>query len=539
MNRKDSGIKPYILPCIIILSILISVMLSGCDGNGDSGNAKRLKKSGDSCLNVCDYVHSMDFYIDAVKEADRCGDTQTRTAATCNIGIIHATFKDNARAEFYFRKALEMAEKTGDKRIAGICVTNLILLSSASKDNDFFMKLLELKKKYPLQDNTYEQYWNHYSEAIRLLHRGETASARDNLKKAFDIAKAANLEPEHSVMTLVDTGTSWLKDNRADSAICYYNLALELGGIYPQQKREIYKRLTGIYSKSGDTDSLLKYQTLLLQLNDSVYDSESFNVTKNSLTAYEDEISEHRINEANWRFITMAAITAALAALLLIIYLTHRKLRNTYMVLWDKNNSLLQEIEYSRKWKEKCYFLEAQQQKEKQEFEITKTSMTTSADTSEEGMSDIPSDENKNTTGSDKLDPATRQRLDMEIMELIHDKGILYDPNLTINTVSSMLNVNSKYVSLAISETYGMNFRSFINRQRLDEACRRLADNEKYGKLTIAAIAADCGFKSTNNFIVIFKKFVGMTPLRYRNISKENDSRKQEGQVSCHSSDES
>ena len=92
MNRKDSGIKPYILPCIIILSILISVMLSGCDGNGDSGNAKRLKKSGDSCLNVCDYVHSMDFYIDAVKEADRCGDTQTRTAATCNIGIIHATF---------------------------------------------------------------------------------------------------------------------------------------------------------------------------------------------------------------------------------------------------------------------------------------------------------------------------------------------------------------------------------------------------------------------------------------------------------------
>ena len=206
------------------------------------------------------------------------------------------------------------------------------------------MKLLELKKKYPLQDNTYEQYWNHYSEAIRLLHRGETASARDNLKKAFDIAKAANLEPEHSAMTLVDTGTSWLKDNRADSAICYYNLALELGGIYPQQKREIYKRLTGIYSKSGDTDSLLKYQTLLLQLNDSVYDSESFNVTKNSLR-----------ENANWRFITMAAITAALAALLLIIYLTHRKLRNTYMVLWDKNNSLLQEIEDSRKWKEKCY----------------------------------------------------------------------------------------------------------------------------------------------------------------------------------------
>lgn len=43
-----------------------------------------------------------------------------------------------------------MVEKTGDKRIAGICITNLILLSSASKDNDFFMKLLELKKKYPL-----------------------------------------------------------------------------------------------------------------------------------------------------------------------------------------------------------------------------------------------------------------------------------------------------------------------------------------------------------------------------------------------------
>lgn len=70
-----------------------------------------------------------------------------------------------------------------------------------------------------------------------------------------------------------------------------------------------------------------------------------------------------------------------------------------------------------------------------------------------------------------------------------------------------------------INDTFKKNFRTFVNEYRISEAAKRLADNERFGMLTIRSIGEDIGFKSYSNFIDTFKKITGMAPSEYRKIA--------------------
>ncbi len=81
--------------------------------------------------------------------------------------------------------------------------------------------------------------------------------------------------------------------------------------------------------------------------------------------------------------------------------------------------------------------------------------------------------------------------------------------------------VNSKYVSKVINEAY-CNFRAFINEIRIREAQRRLLDTDRYGSFTIKTIAESVGYKSHANFILLFKKYVGISPSQYQKMATED-----------------
>jgi AraC-like DNA-binding protein len=57
--------------------------------------------------------------------------------------------------------------------------------------------------------------------------------------------------------------------------------------------------------------------------------------------------------------------------------------------------------------------------------------------------------------------------------------------------------------------------------------CQRLVDEENYGQLTIAAIANTVGYNSMNNFILFFKRIVGMTPSKYRQLALKEQQKDQ------------
>ncbi len=87
--------------------------------------------------------------------------------------------------------------------------------------------------------------------------------------------------------------------------------------------------------------------------------------------------------------------------------------------------------------------------------------------------------------------------------------------DLTIFDLSKQLDTNYKYLSKIINNDYNMNFATYINEYRIEEAKSQLTD-EKGQIYKIEAIANMVGFKSKSAFNNAFKKMVGVTPSQFR-----------------------
>jgi AraC-like DNA-binding protein len=106
----------------------------------------------------------------------------------------------------------------------------------------------------------------------------------------------------------------------------------------------------------------------------------------------------------------------------------------------------------------------------------------------------------------------------------VFDKQKLYlDPELHLKTVIRILGTNKKYLHQAISENSDANFRSFINRYRVDEAKRIMESGvEKNEQVNLAEMYASAGFNSSTSFYRAFKQVTGLAPRDYlREIKSE------------------
>lgn len=89
-------------------------------------------------------------------------------------------------------------------------------------------------------------------------------------------------------------------------------------------------------------------------------------------------------------------------------------------------------------------------------------------------------------------------------------------PDYNLNLLAAGVGANVSYVSKAINVNGGKNFRALLNEYRIREACQRLSDTDRYGHLTLQAIAESVGFVSASSFIRAFKQVTGTTPSNYK-----------------------
>ena len=103
----------------------------------------------------------------------------------------------------------------------------------------------------------------------------------------------------------------------------------------------------------------------------------------------------------------------------------------------------------------------------------------------------------------------------------------VFDCNFSISRLSELVGTNLHYLSQIINETYGKNFRAFINEYRIKEAQRRLMNTEKYSNYTIKAIAESVGYKSHSSFITLFRNATGITPSLYQQLANQQKNKEQ------------
>ena len=105
----------------------------------------------------------------------------------------------------------------------------------------------------------------------------------------------------------------------------------------------------------------------------------------------------------------------------------------------------------------------------------------------------------------------------------VSDPANFCDPEFSINILARLCNSNTRYISQAINETTGDNFRTLVNGYRIREARRRLTADPSFADLTISSVGESVGFKSASNFINAFKKVTGMTPSLYQRMARSKE----------------
>jgi AraC-like DNA-binding protein len=87
------------------------------------------------------------------------------------------------------------------------------------------------------------------------------------------------------------------------------------------------------------------------------------------------------------------------------------------------------------------------------------------------------------------------------------------DPDLTLARLSRKLVIPAKPLSTAINRVKGENLSRYINRQRIEEACRRLQAGQ-----SVTAAMLDSGFNTKSNFNREFLRIKGVSPSRWQNL---------------------
>lgn len=102
-----------------------------------------------------------------------------------------------------------------------------------------------------------------------------------------------------------------------------------------------------------------------------------------------------------------------------------------------------------------------------------------------------------------------------EIDSFVINSQKFLDPNLSLESLSEELGMSNSSLSKLMNSYAGSNFSDYINKFRVEEAQKLLADTSFSG-YTIVAIGLECGFNSKSTFYSAFKKFTKLTPASYR-----------------------
>ncbi|MEP0368828.1 MAG: helix-turn-helix domain-containing protein [Cyclobacteriaceae bacterium] len=111
------------------------------------------------------------------------------------------------------------------------------------------------------------------------------------------------------------------------------------------------------------------------------------------------------------------------------------------------------------------------------------------------------------------------QDIQQKLTQCMKQDQVFKNPDLTIADLSEILGVKQHVLSRMLNESYGKNFRDYINTHRV-EAFIELAEAGGLEKFTFLALAHEVGFNSKSTFNLAFKKCTNQSPREFFKLNK-------------------
>lgn len=113
------------------------------------------------------------------------------------------------------------------------------------------------------------------------------------------------------------------------------------------------------------------------------------------------------------------------------------------------------------------------------------------------------------------VNPKLMDELERKISDIIIVQKKYRDKDYSAKQLARDLNTNTRYISAVVNVRFHMNYTSFVNKYRIQDAMSLLVDR-RYKNLNMAEISDMVGFSNRQSFYASFFRINKETPRAYK-----------------------
>lgn len=444
---------------------------------------------------TCDYYRSLNYYREGCDIAERCGHRLLYCLLVANIAEVLTLRNEEAGLE-YAEKCYLLGRQNNDPYLiycgAISMARNLCLNRKMEEAWRYTREADRLSKRYDFKNRS--DIYNTYGEIA--LEAGDYMKAGLYYEQA--IREHGFSQAAYVVSTYVGYGRALIAQKKYKSALEKLQIGKEISekNITSLFRREVYLLLSACYDRLGEPKEALEYYKKYTAESFRLYNEDKERTEKELMVRYETEKRNKELAQKNMllqkeqnRVMALVGITFVVLIVVLLFYINYRRKNRLYkQIVRESVDWLAKERQFSKRI--------AEQEKQLQEL-IGKAGAV----------------DGGRYSGS-SLNKDSQQELFGRLERLMQNDQVYKNSLFTREKMAELLGTNRTYLSQTINEQTGLTFTHYMNKYRIEEARRILADPQDY--TPIKAIAADLGFSSVTTFYTLFKAVVQMSPDQYR-----------------------
>lgn len=344
-------------------------------------------------------------------------------------------------------------------------------LDEALKISDRNNSTISSRKKFDLITSVQANLSLYY---LWIMKPADPKTAEKFLLSSLEIAKDKGISSLNEMNLYQTAGDFYLDQKNNEKAINYSleGLKLEKKISSPYSREIFFEILSEAFLGQKNNIEAKKYSALLTTLKDSIKTAEKHSVNKVSTETVKQKEDEKNSTVKNYFYIFLT--TLGVVGLGIWFYW-----RNKNRVLNKKFQDLLSRI--------------------KQEAEMA---------IQEEKQEESPE---KNIKPSNTIPEERINQIVSKLAKFEKTEKFLKN-DITIAWLAEHTNTNTKYLSEIIKKHRDKNFNNYINELRIIYITKKLYEDPVYREYKISYLAEECGFSSSQVFVIAFKKETGFTP---------------------------
>ena len=444
---------------------------------------------------TCDYYRSLNYYREGCDIAERCGHRLLYCLLVANIAEVLTLRNEEAGLE-YAEKCYLLGRQNNDPYLiycgAISMARNLCLNRKMEEAWRYTREADRLSKRYDFKNRS--DIYNTYGEIA--LEAGDYMKAGLYYEQA--IREHGFSQAAYVVSTYVGYGRALIAQKKYKSALEKLQIGKEISekNITSLFRREVYLLLSACYDRLGEPKEALEYYKKYTAESFRLYNEDKERTEKELMVRYETEKRNKELAQKNMllqkeqnRVMALVGITFVVLIVVLLFCINYRRKNRLYkQIVRESVDWLAKERQFSKRI--------AEQEKQLQEL-IGKAGAV----------------DGGRYSGS-SLNKDSQQELFGRLERLMQNDQVYKNSLFTREKMAELLGTNRTYLSQTINEQTGLTFTHYMNKYRIEEARRILADPQD--DTPIKAIAADLGFSSVTTFYTLFKAVVQMSPDQYR-----------------------